>query len=617
MFSITIFFITAIFTHLTMMSPFITEALVVASSSIEYCERGSLNEAFPCEKKMIITLAVESGQMEDVEEVVLVREAVDKTNSGGNAQVMFEPVRLTTRKSRVQYRYPVFYERNFNAEPYEQQVTTNVFSGCRDTPDTSATCGVVLDRFGNPIPYSEGFCCNCGICQLAGVCPSNSRSVQTCNLFGMTGMASCLRFGEIWYSGYNLGSPTAWYRIHVGLSSNNKNSVNNKEETTLELGPDVLINSSSEFGALVRIVGDFTPSELPLDLAGKMLFVPSSPKTHARVMAGSAEWIVLDKNLVTVDGRACNKVGVSYEGFSGQGNRCNMYRGACLAGQLEHYRKSDLEQEASGGKGQYMIRFLGEFDLTSGANSTSPYVAYWVRGSFSTMVTVIISADKLQYLISVSPGKIIAAGVTNSTFAASTGDGVLTATVRNTGTLTAQYTLSVGNCTTDVHPMIGQSLSLKPQEEVTRHFDLYVMDTNSNGKKQCGVALQDARGTVVDTKIVEFHVTPVGWTNGTQGGDAPSDGGGAVEGEGRSACSHCKFYNLFCFLKYRCLWQPFIYLLIPVTVILVIYVVKGFCIPRTSKRKIEVYPHEPVTATQVAINRGAPSRASFMYTRPQ
>ncbi|ORC90464.1 generative cell specific-1 [Trypanosoma theileri] len=615
MFSFTKFFLTLLVTHLTIIFPSRADALLVASSSIEYCERGSVTEAFPCEKKMIVTLSVESGQLEGVEEVVLVREAVDKTSSGGNANVMFEPVRLTTRKSRVQYRYPVFYERNFNAQPYERQVTTNFFEGCKDTPGETSTCGDVLDTSGNSIPYSQGFCCTCGVCQLAGVCPSDSRSVQTCSLFGAVGMASCLRFGDMWYSGYNVGSSLGWYHIQVGLSNTDKNTTN-KKETILELGPDKLLSSSPEFGALARIVGDFMPSELPLDLGGKMLFIPTLPKMHARVLAGPAEWILLDKNRVTVDGRECNKVGVSYEGFAGQGNRCDMYRGSCLAGQLESYRQSDLEQEAKGGKGEYMVRFLGDFDLTPGANGTSPYIAYWVKGSFSTMITVTISADKLQYLVSVSPGKIVAAGVTNDTIGASTRDGVLTVRVRNTGTLTAQYTLSVGNCTTDVHPMIGQTLSLKPEEEVTRHFDLFIEDTSSEGKKECGVALQDARGTVVDTKIVEFHVTPVGWTNGTQGGSAPSDGGVAVDGGRSSVCSSCSWYNLFCFVKNGCLWQPFIYVVIGVAIILLVYILQKYCMCCSTTHRKEAHPHEPVAVPQVVVQRGVSPYASFMHTSP-
>ncbi|KEG14722.1 generative cell specific-1 [Trypanosoma grayi] len=592
--------------------PFGVRATLVASSSIEYCERGSSVDPIPCEKKMVVTLTVDSGQAAGVEEVVFVRDAMDKTKGAGDNRVQFLPIRMTTRKSQVQYRYPVFYERNFNAKPYEEQIMTDVFQGCSDAFDLMATCGLVMDSNGNTIPYSQGFCCTCGICQMAGLCPPDSRGVQTCNLFGKSGAASCLRFGDLWYAGYTVGSGASWYRVYVTVSSGEENDTE-QNKTTLELGPDVLADSSPEFGAWGRLVGDFVPPTTPLDLSGKMLFVPTFPRWHQRVLAGAKEWMLLDKDLVTVQGRDCNKVGVSYEAFSSQGSKCSLQKGSCLADQLEDYRERDLAQETAGGRGRYMARFLGDFDFSGGNTSTKPYVSYWMRGSLATMITLTISADRLQYLLSVSSGKIISTRVLKDKIDASTRDGVVEVTVRNTGTETAQYTLSLVDCTEGIHPMIAQTVSMRPSEDATRRFDLLVQDTTAEGTMQCSVTLRNAKGDVVDTKIVEFLVTATGWTNGTQGGSAPDGAGIAVESSGQSACSRCAWYNLLCFLRNSCWWQPLVFVMIAVAVLLIAYVVRSMRLCRGGTSKLHVEASEPVMMPQVIVHHGVSPQSSIMH----
>ncbi|RNF04482.1 generative cell specific-1 [Trypanosoma rangeli] len=550
--------------------PFDAEGALLASSSIEYCERGSTTDLLPCEKKMVVTLSVDNAQDAGVEEFVLLQDAVDKTRGTGEEPVKFEPIRLTTKKSRVQHIYPLFYEQNFNSKPYEEQIPAEII-GCEDGSNSKATCGVVLDAAGETIPYSEGFCCRCGMCQLLGICPPDSRGLQVCNVFGEASMASCLRFGELWYSGYSIGSASTWYRLEVKLTANSSTEATKARQAVFELGPDVLSGSSPEFGAWVNIVGDFVPSEAPLVLTEKMLFVPTLPRKHKLVLAGSSEWLLLDKHRVSIQGRECDKVGVSYEAFASQGSRCQLRRGSCLADQLEDYRLSDIAVEAKGGRGQYMARFFGDFVLGNANATDGPTLSYWMQNSLTTMVTIVISADRLKYVLSVSPGEIIATEVSKSVIESASRDGVLVVTVRNTGSITAQYTLGVGNCSRHVHPMMAQAVSMAPHQTLTRVFDLNVQGTLEKGLVHCDVTLQDARGGVTDKKLVEFRVTSVEWKNGTQGGNAPSGNGGSVGGNNGSACKRCEWYNIVCFLMHRCWWQPLLYVLVVIAVLLGVY----------------------------------------------
>ncbi|PBJ75583.1 Generative cell specific 1 protein (GCS1) [Trypanosoma cruzi cruzi] len=565
-------------------TPFAAEGLLLASSSIEQCDRVGTDNSLPCDKKLVVTLSVDSDQAEDVEEFVILRDAVDKTKGTGEERVEFQPIRLTTSKSRVQYTYPLFYERNFNAKPYEEEITTELV-GCDDTFSPKATCGLATDTAGRPIPYSQGFCCRCGPCQLLGLCPVGSRGLQVCDIFRGAALASCLRFGELWYSGYSMGSATIWYRLSVKLTTDSQNNSKAKE-AVFELGPDVLSGSSAEFGAWVSLIGDFVPAELPLVLSNKMLFIPSSPRIHERVLAGQKEWLILDKHHVSMQGRDCNKVGVSYEAFSGQGSRCQLIRGSCLADQLEDYRSSDLAVEARGGRGKYLARSFGDFVVNS-VNNSRTRLSYWMRGSLATMLTVVISADRLQYLVSVSPGEIVSAVMSKSTIEESSRDGSVSVIVRNIGHVTAKYTLGVGNCSGNVFPIMAQTLSLRPRGTVVRSFDLNIQDVTEERIVQCDVTLRDAKGAITDKKVLKFRVTSKVLTNDTQGGNAPTGGGASVDGQAPPACSRCEWYKISCFLIHGCWWQPLVYVLIAIAILLGIYYFFGLS-SRSSEPKLHV-----------------------------
>ncbi|KAG8345676.1 hypothetical protein TRVL_03495 [Trypanosoma vivax] len=554
------------------------EGVFIASSSIDYCERNNKVDPVPCEKKMVVTLSVDAGQDAGVEEVVLVREASDKTRDDDKRVVEFEPIYLTTKKTRVRYHYPLFYERNFNAKPYEEQIPTSLFDPCVDKPGSSkATCGIAHDNYQKPIPFSEGFCCNCGACQLAGICPSDSRGLGSCNIFQTTGSASCLRLGELWYSGYNIGQGTAWYRLHVTLRDevDNNSAASTRGSATMSLGPDQPADFSEKFGAWARLVGDFVPPEMPLDLTGKMLFTPATPRRHERVIAGSREWMFLDKHLVSLQGRECNKIGVSYEGFVTQGSRCVSRPGTCLADQLEDYRQRDVVAEAHGRRGKYMARLFGDMYTGGTRNTSSPYIAFWLRGSLSTMVTITINADSLRYVQSVSPGTILRIKLMNKTVFSYTRSGVVSVTVLNTGRAESQYFLAVRNCSVGVHPIAAQTINIPSGHNATCLFDLYVQEDVMTPNVKCHVELRDARGNVTDTSLFYLRLMPVNRTSGSQGREAPDGQGASVRVQRERQCSRCSWYNLFCYLSAHCWWQPAVYAAAIMGVLILVQLLMG------------------------------------------
>ncbi|KPA85907.1 hypothetical protein ABB37_00219 [Leptomonas pyrrhocoris] len=551
------------------------QATLVASSRIIYCTDGG-DDAINCTKKMVVTLTVEAGQQADEESLVFLNSAVDETTSTGTATnttttVNFAPIAITTSRSAVRYRYPIFYVQNYNAKPYEATVKGRLLNQCNaDFDSGTATCGIAYDAFSKAIPFSQGFCCDCSMCQTLGFCVPDARANQACNLFDAYTTASCLRFGQRWYSGYTIGSYITWLTLNVTVSRNitadPPNGSNGivqsmtQQTVVLQLSPSVLgDNAGGGWGASARLVGSFAPTDQPLDLTSRMLFAPALPLTDERVRAGAAEWIVLPNTLVTLDGTECNKVGVSYEAFASQGNRCNLRPGSCLSSQLEDYRTSDLARVAAGKKAQYMATGYGDFDLervwntsASPAEQVSPYISYIAASPAAAMIVLTVDADDLEYHIGVANGKILSAALNNATLEADTRDGVLSAVIQNVAAVTGRLVVSVENCTKGVFPMAAQVLSLGAQQQFALRFNVYMQDYAVSADANCSVVVRNAEEVVTDTRVVSWTVVAPGFNNGTQGGTAGGGGGGSKEESSAVTCGTCGTLNVACASKRGC-----------------------------------------------------------------
>ncbi|EPY22600.1 hypothetical protein STCU_08211 [Strigomonas culicis] len=529
------------------------EASLIASSSIQRCTNTG-DEPIACSKKMIVTLTVDGGQAAGTEEIAYVNTATDTTQSGSTVE--FEPVVLTLSRSTVLYRYPVYYRQNYNAKPYEEDISGTLLNRCNaELSASKATCGVAYNG-STLIPYSQGFCCDCSVCASLGLCKASSRANQ-CNILSAYTSAACLRFGTRWYAGYTIGTYSTWYTINITVSSNVTSSGSSvvQQKAVLSLSPDQVGDSSTTYGILARLIGDFNPTEQALDLTTKMLFVPVLPTNDARVKAGVSEWMIISTSLVTLDGRDCDKIGVSYEAFASQGNACYLDPGSCLNSQLEDYRTTDQTSIANGGRGSYMATSLGDFALKRFTSNTtgavSPYIAYTITSPAATMITLTLSADDLQYIVSVASGKIVSAYLNKDVLAASTTDGILYVTVQSTGSIVSRFTVGV-QCTDTIFPITAQVASIAARATQQFQFNVFAQDINQNGEATCTVTLRDSQESVVDTYNVTFEVSAVVYTNGTQGGGSDNTAT-SVSSSSTSGCSRCNFLNFSCAFSNWCI----------------------------------------------------------------
>ena len=207
--------------------------------------------------------------------------------------------------------------------------------------------------------------------------------------------AHCLRFDDLWYSAFSIPSPKIYYTLDIIIEqfSNNGTLI---DSSSLTLSPFHPVSSTTNKTLIAKIVGDFYPSIPPLDLSAFYLFRPSKPENHPRVLQGVGRWMFIDRNDITKDGSECNKIGVSYEAFENEGNKCEKIVGSCLKNQIEDMNSDDLKRMEQGEKPSYFIAGMGEF--LASQNSEQVSLIYKMKGTFSTMVTLEITADDIEFI---------------------------------------------------------------------------------------------------------------------------------------------------------------------------------------------------------------------------
>eukprot|EP00758_Cryptobia_borreli_P014885 Tbor_TRINITY_DN5967_c2_g2::TRINITY_DN5967_c2_g2_i9::g.19069::m.19069 len=558
-------------------TPIHSRAALISSSKLELCTNSG--ESIPCEKKFVVAISIQ-GDQDGTESVSYLQKV---TNKESEPKVLKNPITIKVKKSLPMTRYPLTYVQNFNSKPYETSIYTPPLK-CKDgAGDAEPTCGRKFDG-DKPIQYSEGYCCKCGFCELFGLCSSTSRANINCALLADGASATCLNFSPLWYSAYSIGPPETWYRITVTVSTEAHHTDGKPLTSSILLGPDQLGGKNDAFGVTAQLIGDFASFKSPTTFDTKYLFVPAVPIDDPRVTAEvPTEWMLIEKHQVTLDGSECNKIGVSYQASVSEGNKCALSRGSCTGAQIDDLRAADAEKAAQGITGNYMLKNYGEFmQVDQGGNpignndhisSNIPYIAYRQKSAAATLVTLTFVADKMSYTVNVASGIISSYNL--STFGANTQDGKLEVKITNTGSISADFHLSITGCTKGTFPIMGQAKSLNSMEMKIFEFDVFSADTQGSDRNECNATLSDALFNKLNTIMIKWATNAQEYSTGSQGGKGGNKGGETnnVFGDD-SSCSSCPFYNPICFIGKKCFWQVIVhvgvYLLIILCVVFLI-----------------------------------------------
>ena len=524
---------------------------LIASSTLEACSDSgtSLNCT---SSKLVASISLDSDQMAGTETLEAYITAA--TSQGGGQTPLQYPVKVTASKSRVTARYPLRYQRDFNNKVRELVLSESAFQCSAEAYSSNPTCGWKLDPQGAKIWDSQGYCCTCSFLQTIGLDSDSytrGNQCQALNLGEGYATAHCLVMDELWYSAYQVGKFGVEYEVEVKVTIPDENG--NYTLTTLHLSPSVAIQQGA--GVVARLIGDFYPSSPPPVLESLLLFTPSQPPNHSRVLMGSRRWMLINNNKVSYDGTECNKVGTSYSAFANQPNQCAQRVQSCFQNQLDDFDTSDLALLSALKTPLYLLPAYGNFTYLLW--NEEKYLQLTVDGRFSTLLTIELNADRLVFVTSVSTGRIDYAFI--NTFESLSYDGLMTCQVTSTGKVVAQFSLTV-NCTEGIAPVPGSLFTLPAGHSTIQTFSITTEKTSSHSYN-CSAQLWDALGTFLEAVTISFNTTTRHTDLGPQGGTGPIPVGDVAPNDTRadlSCTDYCpNWFDVPCFFVKSC-WTSFL-----------------------------------------------------------
>eukprot|EP00899_Mesostigma_viride_P004990 jgi/Mesvir1/14492/Mv05193-RA.1 len=457
---------------------------------------------------------------------------------------------------------------NFNYQPWEGIAYTK---DCRaGATSVNPTCGWyywtnTTSGVKTQVPDSQGFCCDCSVGEgfsesFAGKDTKNRGNID-CSLLGnglfiggRPASAHCLRFSEQWYSGYSIGEMETRFIIRVIVEPPPGQSGGSGSDFLI-VAPSKRVAVSRNKEVRIRLHGDLAGYRAPRVLSEKILLWPrcDSPSI-ANGSCNPRELLLVDREMVTFDGRECNRIGVGHYAFRNEVGKCSKQIGSCLNNQIKYYREQDHARMAAGQRPLYII----DEDWTYWINPqlTGIELGFPIADLQESVVSIEMSADRVRWTVTVSPGSIL--NVTVPTFAAMSPDGYLLTAVTNTGRLSAEYEVAAANCSGGMQGSIApQRVRMEPAEVLILRFELHSTVEGALDNHTCIVTLWDAQGDELDRVVHTFSTSDVRWSEGGQGGeeDRSKTLDELKDEHNRNCLIYCpNVFDVVCAFKKRC-WR--------------------------------------------------------------
>ncbi|KAJ9453744.1 Protein HAPLESS 2 [Diplonema papillatum] len=493
---------------------------VTSASEIEKCF--DYDDESVCNVTTIIEVALQASHdwfQHHPDELV----ATVKTVSGEN-KTLETPLSLSfLTLSLVEYETQTL--RLFNARPYEEHFSAFTCAGGSDS-----FCGYYKTNEGENIDYSSGYCCNCG---LGDVLSSAETRGGACGLLSSSSSAHCMRLSDKWYEGSRILSGSYHYGVEVAITRQGETEPVSKVEV-MHTYP-----AAKSDGITATIIA-FIPHSY-YDYSGQILLVPASDA--GKPVVGPS--LSVPENMVSIDGRECNKIGVSFEAFYGEGNRCLRSPGSCLANQIHDLLEEDSKREAANRSKLY----TNQPDIEWVAQARSQ------RLPATILVTIEAITERVTYRTKISSGKILSVDVPPFTESV-----VAKVTIANTGRQRAQFTVAIRGDGM-IAPDPTRPVMLGVNTTKTIDFRMYGSRraTEESEARLLEVSLFTDEPSLADR--VEKNVTILKFDTGkgAQGGN--QQGGASVEGsveysfgsgEEDTSCTSCPWYNPLCFIGRKC-----------------------------------------------------------------
>ena len=554
---------------------------LISSSTIEKCLNRDPSQNMTCSSKLLLSLTIQNAELQGSDYIsTTINEISDKD---GNIQKLSNPIKITFSKTPVKVIYPATYFQDFNYYPKEKIIYTSS-SKCKDSnTESNPTCGWAYSN-GEKIKYSQGFCCSCSLLSFS---KNIKRGLQCDGFLDTSASAHCLVYDELWYSAYKIDKYKIEYKIEINIINTKDNSI----ISTLELTPQNIINTDDTKNILVKLIGDFLPTDLfPRDLSDKYLLIPTSPENHIYVQFGFSRWMLVDKTKFSLDGNECDKIGVGFFAFNSQSEKCNVDAGSCLNNQIFHLFQSDIERIQKGINPEYLIKYDKNYDYSYSNNGfDSRSFSYYLKGNINTLITLEINTDVLQFVINVSSGKIIHLFANN--FMSMSEDGFIEIGIENTGYFIAQYIVTY-DCNDNIIQLSSDEISIKPDE--IKYFNKSVYTNSKIGREnKCVIVLKNSIGEKIDMRLISFNTTSEIEFNKQNISEVDNKEGSFKDNSNNFVCEEkcTKILDFSCYIEHSC-WSIMIkrilifIAIISVFILILIFFKKIFCCCECTKKSI-------------------------------
>jgi hypothetical protein len=514
---------------------------IIASAQLQTCLQSSTE--LSCRQRLVTSFTIAGNQ------AISLQAAINSATTSVNAQTknLVTPYSISIKRSMPYLLYPLYYFRDYNSKPVEKQVYVPdvIIPQCKDGDlEDFPTCGWSYDSKGVKIPYSQGFCCSCSLAQLLGATKTNSRANLNCQLFStLYSSGSCMTYDPLWYSAYEVGPATKVFDIEVIITQQGSSTPVSK----MIVSPVSPTAIDTVTGVKVSLTGDFSGYTLPYTFESKYVFIPSKPSTNIRVQNIQQYTMIIDKSFTGTESQ-CDVIGTGYKAFRLQANGCAALPNSCLQNQIEHFYLQDVARIKSGQGPNYLLQAYGTPVVSPGNSTNSPYsLRFYLTSSGASLLNVEMSADNLKFISTVSPGKILNAMV--DTFTSLSRSGNMVITVKNTGTISAGYTVIVKECSPNILPISAIKVDISAGATFLVKIAVNT-DTALETSNKCTVYLMDGGDTQQDTKTVYFTATD----QVTSVPESANDQSGVTKENKPADTSGCAFYNVICIIQQQ-QWQ--------------------------------------------------------------
>jgi len=468
-----------------------------------------------CTSKKLVNTGVSYG-VRTLLDVAYVDTVTDK--GGGESQPLEETLRFEITKTPPMYLYPLRYLHIVPYSPHEEvRKIPNSSVGIQSCIDgdgaKNPSCGWTLDSAGKKIPYSQGFCSNRDLLQLKTCNPDTATwrgeevLGEQSTLTNSFSIAHCLRQGDVFFDGYEIDPPRRSYEVSTKILKGA--ALLNEIKLTPE-NPSFLLEASQAangHGVRAELIGEARPPVAPPDLSNYILYVPSAPVDHPYVVDWPNNMLLVPREMVTIDGSECNKVGASFSAFRKQGMVApTTVAGDCLANQLYQLHASDLALLTQDplAETNYLVsgkKMFKPFDSGQQRDTGLALQSPSPELNYSTVALALDDAT-IGFVTNEAISYIKEAYI--KTFMAMTKNGTMVAIIKNAGTVRTDYIATVTDCVPGIIGAVpAQAHTMDPNEEAEIDFDI-ATSQNMDSSHMCVITLRASTGRKFDFVNVYF-----------------------------------------------------------------------------------------------------------------